>query len=114
MKKLLSIGVLLFILSQSIAVRGEIECIEQLHGKEPLCLDLGGNKKPARPIVIKPGKGCGASSACGGNMKVDPSISKVATKTPPPTTIELAPQLKGKPGATPSLPGTLRDQPAQH
>ena len=96
MKKLLTVGVWLFILSQSPAVRGEVECIEQPNGKEPLCLELGGGEKPAKPIVVTPGKGCGTSSACGGSMKVGPEMSTMETEKRGPATIELAPQLGDK------------------
>ena len=112
MNKLLALGIWLFTLSQSTAVRGEVECIRQTNSKEPLCLELGGNTKPAKPIVIKPGKGCGTNSACGGNMKVNPDVSTMRAETNSPETIELAPKLGDKRGANPALQGTLRDKAA--
>lgn len=111
MKKLGVLGVLLFIFCQSLAVRAEVECIEQPNGKEPLCLELGGSPKPMKPIVVKPGKGCGTNSACGGNMKVSPDISTTETETSSPA--ELVPKFGGKQGANPAVQGTLLDKPAQ-
>lgn len=102
MKKLHTLGVLLLIISQSPAVRGDVECIEQPNGKEPLCLELGGSTNPVKPVVVKPGKGCGTNSACGGNMKVGPDKSTPETEKNGTEAIELAPQFGGKQGANPA------------
>ena len=113
MKKFGILGIWLFFLCQSLAARGEVECIEQPNDKKPLCLELGGSNKPVKPVVIKPGTGCGTNSACGGNMKLAPDIVTTESEKNSPAEIELVPKFGSKQGANPAVQGTLRDKAAQ-
>jgi hypothetical protein len=111
MKKFGVLGVWLFIFFQSLAVRGEVECIENTDTKELLCFELGGGNAPVKH-VIKAGKGCGANSACGGNMRVAPDTSTTEIGSGSPTAIETVPIYGGRQGVNPAVQEMLRDKTA--